>query len=138
MRMRAGWVGLTAKHARRDLVRSVLEGVCYSQKDALEIIAELGARPSVVRLSGGGAKSPFWHQLFTDIFNCRVTTLATQEGSAYGAALLALIGTGEASSTAELCDIAVREVDSKQPDPGSAPAYRARYAVYRDLYPALK
>ena len=50
---------------------------------------------SKVRLSGGGAKSPFWHQMFADIFGPRVVTLASQEGSAYGAALLALVGTGE-------------------------------------------
>ena len=95
---RAAWVGLTAKHQRADLVRAILEGVCFSQKDGLEIINGLGARPDLVRLSGGGAKSPFWHQLFADIFNERVVTLETQEGSAYGAALLALVGTGEYSS----------------------------------------
>ena len=55
---RGAWVGLTAKHQRADLVRAMLEGVCFSQKDCLEIIDGLGARPDLVRLSGGGAKSP--------------------------------------------------------------------------------
>lgn len=135
---RAAWVGLTARHRRADMVRSVLEGVCYSQKDGLEIVASLGARPSVVRLSGGGAKSPFWHQLFADIFDCPVATLATQEGSAYGAALLALVGTGEASSAVEICDIAIREVDSKDAEIAAAVPYRKRYDAYRALYPALR
>jgi xylulokinase len=135
---RGAWVGLTARHRRADMVRSVLEGVCYSQKDGLEIVASLGAHPSLVRLSGGGAKSPFWHQLFADIFDCRVATLATQEGSAYGAALLALVGTGEASSAVEICDIAIHEVDSKNPESGSAGSYRKRYEAYRALYPALR
>ena len=89
---RAAWVGLTARHQRADLIRAILEGVCYSQKDGLEIINALGAQPQQVRLSGGGAKSPFWHQLFADIFAQNVATLETQEGSAYGAALLALGG----------------------------------------------
>ena len=135
---RAAWVGLTARHRRADMIRSVLEGVCYSQKDGLEIVAALGARPSVVRLSGGGAKSPFWHQLFADIFDCRVATLATQEGSAYGAALLALVGTGEYATARDVCDAAIHEVDSKDPDVQSAAAYQQRYDVYRTLYPALK
>src|SRR5579875_853873 len=100
---RGAWIGLTAKHQRADLVRSILEGVCFSQKDGLEIIAGLGAQPSQVRLSGGGAKSVFWHQLFADVFDRRVATLATQEGSAYGAALLALVGTGAYTNAAELC-----------------------------------
>ena len=95
---RAGaWVGLDRQTPGERLVRSILEGVCYSLKDGLEIIRELGARPATTRLSGGGARSPLWHQLFANIFNQRVTTLETQEGSAFGAALLAAIGTKQFS-----------------------------------------
>jgi xylulokinase len=135
---RGAWIGLTAKHQRADLVRAILEGVCYSQKDGLEIINGLGVRPDLVRLSGGGAKSPFWHQLFADIFNERVVTLETQEGSAYGAALLALVGTGEYSSVAELCHKALHETETKEPGADAAAFYQRRYAIYRSLYPALK
>ncbi len=135
---RAAWIGLTAKHQRSDLVRAILEGVCYSQKDGLEIINHLGAAPELVRLSGGGGKSPFWHQLFTDIFNVRVATLETQEGSAYGAALLALVGTGQYASAAELCDVAVKEVNVNDPQPDAVAFYLKRYALYEALYPALK
>lgn len=135
---RAAWVGLTAKHQRADLARSILEGVCFSQKDGLELIAGLGARPSEVRLSGGGAKSVFWHQLFADIFDCRVATLATQEGSAYGAALLAVIGTGEYASAAELCNQAIHEVSVKAPQEREATFYQKRYQIYGSLYPALQ
>lgn len=135
---RAAWVGLTARHQRADLIRAILEGVCYSQKDGNEIIAGLGAHPSDVRLSGGGAKSPFWHQLFADILDARVVTLATQEGSAYGAALLALVGTGEYSSATEVCNAAIHEVEVKTPNSDSVAAYARRYQVYKSLYPALK
>jgi xylulokinase len=135
---RGAWIGLTAKHQQSDLIRAILEGVCYSQKDGMEIIASLGARPSRVRLSGGGAKSPFWHQLFADIFDMRVATLATQEGSAYGAALLATVATGEYGSAAEVCSTAIHEVAVKDPDQASARSYRERYGVFRTLYPALK
>jgi xylulokinase len=135
---RAGWIGLTAKHQRADLVRAILEGVCFSQRDGLEIIAGLGARPDHIRLSGGGAKSVFWHQLFADIFGQGVTTLETQEGSAYGAALLALVGTGEYGSAAEVCSEAVHEVSAKDPQAQEVEFYDKRYAIYRSLYPALK
>lgn len=135
---RAAWIGLTAKHERRDLARAVLEGVCYSQKDGLEIIAKLGAEPESVRLSGGGAKSAFWHQLFADVFGRRVATLETQEGSAYGAALLATIGTGEYANAAEVCAAALKEAANKSPCEAAAGRYRKRYEVYRSLYPALR
>ncbi len=135
---RAAWIGLTAKHRRADLIRSVLEGVCFSQNDGLEIIRQLGAAPSLVRLSGGGAKSAFWHQLFADVFNTPVAILENQEGSAYGAALLALIGTGEYQSATEVCAKAVKETAVRQPEPDAAEFYRKSYEVYRSLYPALK
>lgn len=135
---RGAWIGLTAKHQLADLGRSILEGVCYSQKDGLQIIEELGAKPTLVRLSGGGAKSPFWHQLFADIFDRRVVTLQTQEGSAYGAALLAMIGTGEYSSAAEVGKMVVKEVASKKPENEAVAFYAKRYQVYRALYPALR
>jgi xylulokinase len=133
---RGGWVGLTARHARADLVRALLEGVSYSQKDCLAIIEELGVPVASVRVSGGGAKSPFWRQMLADIFNKRVVVLETQEGSAYGAALLALAGTGEYGSVPEVCRAAVREVDSVCAQ--NAGEYERRYAVFRSLYPALK
>ena len=132
------WIGLTAKHQRADLIRAVLEGVCFSQKDCLDIVASLGARPELVRLSGGGAKSPFWHQMFANVFDCRVATLETQEGSAYGAALLALVGTGEYGSVADICYIACKEVSDKQPESRTASLYDEHYEIYKSLYPALK
>ncbi len=135
---RAAWIGLTARHVRHDLVRAVLEGVCYSQRDGLEIVNSLGAAPSLVRLSGGGAKSSFWHQLFADIFNLKIVTLATQEGSAYGAALLAMVGTREYASASEVCRTVIHEVDAKVPQPASAAAYEERYRVYQSLYGALR
>ncbi len=135
---RGAWVGLTAKHERPDLVRSILEGVSYSQRDCLEIIAGMGAPVSLARLSGGGAASTFWHQLFADIFGKRVVTLETKEGSAYGAALLALVGTGEYASARELCDQALKESGAREPDPPTAAFYNRAYEIYRSLYPALK
>jgi xylulokinase len=135
---RGGWIGLTAKHTRADLIRSLLEGVCYSQKDCLDIIDQLGVPVNAVRLSGGGAKSPFWRQLFADVFGKRVVTLASQEGSAYGAALLATVGTGAYASVPEVCRAVIKEVDSVTPRPHESQLYRRGHEVYRALYPALK
>jgi len=135
---RGAWLGLTARHQASDMVRSILEGVCYSLKDGLEIITGLGAAPELVRLSGGGAKSPLWHQLFADIFARRVTTLETQEGSAFGAALLAAIGTGHFANAREASRYAIEEVSAKEPDPQSSAFYAERYEIYRLLYPALR
>jgi xylulokinase len=135
---RGGWIGLTAKHSRADLVRAVIEGVSYSQRDCLDIIEQLGVPVNSVRASGGGAKSGFWRQLLADILGKRIVTLATQEGSAYGAALLALVATGEFASVPEVCRAAIQEVNSVEPEPKAAEFYRRGHGIYQSLYPALR
>jgi xylulokinase len=135
---RGGWVGLTARHGRADLIRALLEGVSYSQKDCLDIIESLGVEVSSVRASGGGAQSAFWRQMLADVFDKPVVVLETQEGSAYGAALLSLVGTGVFASVPECCRAAIREVDSVRPQPEKAALYRRGHRVFQALYPALK
>ena len=129
---------MTARHTRADLIRALIEGVCYSQKDCLDIIEQLGVPVASVRVSGGGARSPFWRQLLANILGKPIVTLETQEGSAYGAALLAMVGTGEFGSVPEACRAAIREVEAVEPEPDRQHEYAGRHAIYRSLYPALR
>ncbi len=135
---RGGWIGLTARHTRADLIRAVIEGVSFSQKDCLDIIGELGVAITSVRASGGGARSPFWRQILADVFGKRVASLETQEGSAYGAALLAMVGTGEYASVPEVCRAVIQERESLEPRPAEAALYAQAHKTYRALYPALR
>jgi len=134
---RGGWIGLTAKHTRADLIRSLMEGVSYSQKDCLDIIDQMGVTADSVRFSGGGARSEFWQQMLADVLGKRVSVLENQEGSAFGAALLALVGTGEYSSVREVCKAAIREVRGLEPRPEIHQIYASGHQTYRALYPAI-
>jgi xylulokinase len=134
---RGGWIGLTARHSRADLIRAAIEGVSYSQKDCLDIVEGLDIEVSSVRASGGGARSPLWRQILADVFGKRVASLETHEGSAYGAALLALVGTGEYGSVPEACGATIRESDCLMPRAAESSVYASGHAVYRELYTAL-
>ncbi len=135
---RGGWIGMTASHTRADLIRALLEGVSYSQMDCLEIIERMGVEVKSVRVSGGGARSAFWRQMLADIFGKPVAVPATQEGSAYGAALLALVGTGEYTSVPEVCRAAVRIVETVEPRTEAVKIYAEGHRKYQALYPALR
>jgi xylulokinase len=135
---RAGWIGLTAKHTRADLIRALIEGVSYSQKDCLDLLTALGVNAASVRASGGGARSRVWRQILADVFGTPVATLASQEGSALGAAILAMVATGEYSSVPEACAAIVRDQETVEPLREEAKFYLDGHAVYRSLYPALK
>ena len=91
-----------------------------------------------VRALGGGARSPFWLQVLADVFHRPIATLETQEGSAFGAALLAMVGSGHHTSVSEACRTSISERDRVVPDMVSSADYQKRYGVFRTLYPALR
>ena len=89
---KGAWVGLTVRHGRAHMIRSVLEGATFAMRDSLELIREMGVTIEQVRVSGGGARNPLWRQIQADIYGCDVHTLNSSEGPAFGVALLAQVG----------------------------------------------
>ena len=135
---RGGWIGLTARHTRSHLIRSVIEGVSYSLQDCLGVVASLGVGVKIVRASGGGARSELWRRILASVFGVPIATLESQEGSAYGAALLSMVGSGRFGSVAEACRTAIQECERVEPDPDWRSRYDADYPIFQRLYPALK
>jgi xylulokinase len=135
---RAALVGLAANHTRSHAIRAILEGVAFSLRDTLAIFAEMEVPVDTIRLGGGGARGPLWRQIQADIYGHEVETLAAEEGAAYGAALLAGVGTGAWSSIDEACEQTVRVAARVQPDGPTADLMNRRYSAYRALYPALR
>ena len=135
---RGGWLGLTARHDRPAMIRSVLEGVTFGMGDVLAIIDQMGVDIQTVRLSGGGARSAFWRQLQADIYGKRVATINAAEGPAYGVALLAGVGTGVWPSVPEACEATIHETEQRQPEPAQHKDYTRRHKQYQALYTTLK
>ncbi|MEX2671224.1 MAG: xylulokinase [Phycisphaeraceae bacterium] len=135
---RGGWIGLTARHTRKAMIRSVLEGVTYGMTDALRIMQEMGIDVDTVRLSGGGARSAFWRQLQADIYDAPTAVINAEEGPAYGVAILAGVGTGVWKSVPEACDAVISDVENRTPDADTARYYHKGHSVYQGLYTTLK
>ena len=136
---RGCFIGLTLTHGRGHLIRSIMEGVTYSLMDSLKIITEeLKVPVNEIRASGGGSRSPFWRQIQADVFNRKVATINSEEGPAFGVALLAAVGGGEYSSITEACSAAIRVVKETFPNEKATPIYSKGMDIYRSLYPALK
>jgi xylulokinase len=132
-------VGLTVRHGRSHLTRSVLEGVAFGLRDGFELMRNAGLPPAAeVRVSGGGARSPLWRQILADVLGTPLLTVNTTEGAAYGAALLAGVGAGLWPDVGAACDATIRDTGRTEPTAGSPAVYEAAYARYRELYPALK
>jgi xylulokinase len=135
---RGAFVGLTLRHGRPHLTRAVLEGVAFGLRDSLELLRAMGRRPDEVRASGGGARSPLWRSILADVFGARVVTVNVAEGAAYGAALLAGVGTGVFPSVEAACERTIRVTDAIEPDAARVRLYERLHERYRGLYPALR
>ena len=135
---RGGWIGLTASHDRRHLIRAVLEGVAFSLKDCFAIIREQGLTIEQVRATGGGAKSPVWRQIIADVLGVELLTTSASEGPAFGAALLAGVASGIYPSIQQACENTVHVLERTAPRSGVEHIYAQAYETYRALYPALK
>lgn len=136
---RGAFVGETVRHTLAHHTRAVLEGVAFGLRDSFELLRSAGlAEISQVRVIGGGAKSPLWRQILADVFNAELATVNTTEGAAYGAALLAGVGAGAWPTVDAACDAGVAVTGSTSPQADVAAEYEKYYAVYRQLYPALK
>jgi len=134
---RGAFVGLSLQHDRRHLARAVLEGVAFGLRDGLDLMIAAGMpRPSQIRASGGGLASQTWRQILADVLQAELVTPSTTEGAAFGAAVLAAVGSGWYGDVATATQGLVRTMPSASPGPGSA-AYADAHAVYRELYPAL-
>lgn len=135
---RGVFFGLSGAHHRADVVRSIMEGVTFGLRDSVEIMRAMGLTIKQLRAIGGGAKSPLWRQMQADIFQAEVATLEVDEGPAFGAALLAGVGAGLFSSVQEAADATVKVGEITEPIPGHKARYEDNYAVFRNLYPALR
>jgi xylulokinase len=135
---RGTFFGLTLRHDKRHMVRSVLEGVAYSLRDSLELFRELGIPIRQVRAGGGGARSLVWRQILADVFGTELVTINVTESTAYGAALLAGVGAKVYTSVPEACAATVHIVDRTEPVAENQAKYNDYYPIYRSLYRALK
>ncbi len=135
---RGVFFGLSAIHNRNNMLRAVMEGVSYSLKDCYEILVEMGMTIEEMMVCGGGAKSPVWKQMLSDLYGCHVNTVTAKEGPALGVAILAGVGAGIYESVEEGCKRALEVKVGCAPKEEDRELYLKYYQIYKELYPDLK
>ena len=131
---RGAFIGLSARHDRGALWRAMLEGVAYGLRDSLELLRELGARPESGRVSGGGARSELWLRILASVLGLPLETTESEEGSAFGAALLAGVRAGVFADADDAVARCVRPRRRIEPEW----EYDDGYRRFRRLYPTLR
>ena len=135
---RATFIGMTMDTTRADLTQAVLEGVAFALRDSLEVAKSLGIYLDRTKICGGGAKSPLWKKIIANVLDLKVDVIESEEGPAMGGAMLAAVACGEYASVEEIAGKVVKIVDTVEPEPELVEKYNARYAQFKEIYPACK
>lgn len=135
---RGTFIGMDMSTNRCSMTRAVLEGVGFSLRDSFEIMKDMGMRINEVTINGGGAKNSLWCQMIADILNVKVIKVNSDDGPAYGAAILASVGDGLFDNLDEACEKFIDVTESFQPNESIVEIYNRKYSIYRSLYPELK
>lgn len=134
---RGAWVGLTRAHDLRHMTRAVMEGVLLNTRSILDLVAASGVGWQSLRVSGGATASPAWLQMLADVTGQEVATVTgAAEGGAYGAALLAGVGSGAWRSLDEAAE-AIRITGAVQPSAPAVAAYDRLHPIHASLHAAL-
>lgn len=133
------FVGLRPRHTRGHLTRAVLEGVAFGLRDNFQLLQESGLpHPRELRISGGGAQSPLWRQILSDVLEVELWAVQTQEGASFGAALCAGVGAGIWPTVETACQQTIQALPAARPDSAASAQYAAMHARFRSLYPSLR
>lgn len=135
---RATFIGMTMDTSREDMTQAVLEGVAFALRDSFEVAKSLGIHVERTKISGGGAKSPLWKKIIANVLNIKVDVIESEEGPAYGGAILAAVANGEFESVEAAAEKLIKVVDTISPDPELAAKYEAKYQQFKEIYPTVK
>ena len=135
---RGVFFGISYLHGPDHFVRSIMEGVAFSQLDCLTLMRDLNINSNKITLFGGGAKSNTWRQIIADVFNSKVVTLNIEEGAAFGAAIIAGAGCGIYASIKEGIEKILSEDKENNPTAENVEKYKKLYTIYKSLYKDLK
>lgn len=135
---RGSWVGLTSRHTRGHLFRSLLEGIAFEYAEWARLAAEAGSGDlRETRASGGGAASALWNQIKADVLGIDWIPVVTQECGVLGDAIIAAAATGHVRDVASAADSWQRAGTAVRPDAERHAIYDRLRGAYRALGEAL-
>lgn len=128
-----GFLGLTLKTSRADMIRAVLEGVACNLKLILNIFESRSGDEPIIMVSGG-AKSTVWLQIIADMFRRRLTVPENiGEATSIGAAICGGVGTGIYDNFG-VCENFNRTICEIIPNPCNYEIYARLIDVFQRFY----
>lgn len=134
--LRGSFTGISMNHTQAHFSRAVLEGVAFSLRDCLTVIQSLNMEMKDVRIIGGGAQSPLWRQIVSDVLGLKVAK-AEIDDSSFGSAMLAGIATGVFSGFEEAVDQCVKLKEVVEPNMDNHQKYERLFVLYKEIHDSM-
>ena len=131
------FVGLTAYHSKKHMLRAVYEGIVFSHMTHVKKLLRNRGVPKSIRLSGGAANSDVWVQIFADTLQIPIDVVGDKELGAQGAAMAAGIAAGVYKDYREAIEKTVKITKTIYPRPEYKEIYEEKYATYRAVIDGL-
>ena len=131
------FVGLTAYHSKKHMLRAVYEGIVFSHMTHVKKLLRNREVPQSIRLSGGAANSDVWVQIFADTLQIPIDVVGDKELGAQGAAMAAGIAAGVYKDYREAIEKTVKITKTIYPRPEYKEIYEEKYATYRAVIDGL-
>ena len=131
------WFGLSLKHKKSDMYRSILEGVGFGIRNNMETMKAEGVFPQHIKAIGGGTKNLIWLQAIADICSIDLEVPQQQIGASYGDAFLAGVGIGLYQDLSEIKKW-TKDGQMIRPDKDQHALYEMNYQIFKELYTSTK
>ena len=125
---------LSLFYKRNDLVKAVVEGICFSLFDVYSVMKDDGIVAEAARVIGGGTKNDKLMQILADIFGIPMKTITTSDGGALGAIILAMVGDEKYPDVASASNLLVQDKKIYEPNLEKHEVYLKKFGQYKDLY----
>ncbi len=132
---RGMFFNISLETGKTELIRAVLEGICYHKRWMLEASAKKVKPSSAIRFVGGGALSSFTCQVLADITGHTIETVASPQNiGAVGAAACIGVAIGAIPSFAQIKDF-IPAVKTYKPNfELKERVYDKGFEVFKSLY----
>lgn len=131
------FVGLTAYHNKKHMLRAVYEGIVFSHLTHVKKLLRNRAVPKSIRLSGGAANSDVWVQIFADALQIPIDVIEDKEIGAQGAAIAAGIAAGIYADYQDGISRTVKITKTIHPRVEYKEIYEKKYRTYRRVIEGL-
>jgi L-ribulokinase len=128
-------VGQTLATRPEDVYRALLEATAFGTRRIVESFVGAGVPVEELVVAGGLLKNPFLMQIYADVTNLPLSTIASTQGPALGAAIHAAVAAGAYPDVhAASAVMGHKNEGVYQPVPANVAAYDELYSEYTSLH----